>query len=223
MTGFYLKDGPNSPYQGTYPPSTHICPSDTSTTPDSIVRLDAVAAWGGGNYVANIQSLNHWYASLPGNGLANNPGITQPRPFTHPKVAHITDGMSNTVAFAERYAVCPTEPAGRTHWLGTVPARYDSVFAWNRTYGQRGTKDHGVLFDTPQIAPAQEECNPDYTQTAHPGTMNIVMMDGSVQTVAGDVDVSAWKLMILPRDGGDPAKYDSQDLAGNTGTGGGAR
>jgi prepilin-type processing-associated H-X9-DG protein len=173
------------------------------------------ASWGGGNYVANVQSLNHWWAKTATSSVPAE--RTQPRPFTHPKVAHITDGMSNTVAFAERFAVCPT-PAdwahGRTHWLGTIPSRYDSVFAWNNRYGVRGTNDHGVEFDAPQIAVNPEDCNPDITQTPHPGAMNVVMMDGSVQTVTGDVDLPAWKLMLLPRDGGDATPVDSATLAG---------
>ncbi len=216
MNGFYLKTGPNSPYQGTAPPSTYICPSDTSTTPDSIVRLDGDAAWGGGTYVANIQSLNHWWTKTPTvtrNQLKDGT-YSQPRPFTHPKLSHITDGASNTIAFAERYAVCKTEDYGRTHWLGTIPSRYDSVFAWNRSYAARDTDDHGVNFDTPQIAPAKEDCEPEYVQTPHPGAMNVVLMDGSVQSIAGDIDIPTWKMMILPRDGGDSQPVNSFILSG---------
>jgi prepilin-type processing-associated H-X9-DG protein len=148
----------------------HICPSETTAVPRSIVspQEDPNASWGGGNYVANIQSLNHWW-----HAKANK--IQQPRPFTHPKFSHITDGTSKTVSFAERYAVCPTPHSwnnGRTHWLGTPATQYDSVFAWNRQY------------------------------TAHAGAMNVLMLDGSVQSIAGDIDLAAWKLSIFPRDDG---------------------
>lgn len=219
MHGFYLRD------RGTKPPPTYICPSDTSTTPDGVVLIETDgASWGGGNYVANVQALNHWWKKTP--TFNERPEWEQPRPFTHPKISHITDGTSNTIAFAERYSVCPT-PAlwsnGRTHWLGTRAAEFDSVFAWNRSYGVRGTFDHNVQFDTPQIAPSNEECDMFYLQTPHPGAMPVVMMDGSVQTVTGDIDLPAFKLMILPRDGGDPTPIRSEDLAGTGGGGGGPR
>lgn len=213
MDGFLLSQN------GTRPPSTYICPSDTSTTPDGVVLIESDgASWGGGNYVANIQSLNHFWSAINGERQ-------QPRPFTQPKISHITDGASNTVAFAERYSVCPTPATwnnGRTHWLGTIPAPYDSVFAWNNSYGSGDSNDHGVRFDAPQIGVANEDCNPNVTQAAHPGSMNVVMMDGSVQTITGDIDLPAWKLMILPRDGGDPTPVRSNILAGGT-TGPGPR
>ncbi|HJQ81414.1 MAG TPA: DUF1559 domain-containing protein [Lacipirellulaceae bacterium] len=201
MTGFFLRD------QGMLPPSTHICPSDSSAGPNSIVapQEDSNASWGGGNYVANVQSLNHWWHAKAGKPQ-------QPRPFTHPKLNHMTDGTSKTVAFAERYAVCPTPASwshGRTHWLGTPATQWDSVFAWNRPNGYTPpttpagqADDDGALIDVPQIAPAPEDCDELNTQTPHPGAMNVLMLDGSVQNVTGDIDLAAWKLMIFPRDDG---------------------
>lgn len=101
------------------PPAVYICPSELTADPGSIIRPDWHASgWGGGNYVSNVQALNHWWA---------NKGIcTQPNPFTHPETRHITDG-SNTVVFAERYAICTTPPVGefgRTHWLGTPATKW---------------------------------------------------------------------------------------------------
>ncbi|MBA3483822.1 MAG: DUF1559 domain-containing protein [Pirellulales bacterium] len=194
------------------PPNVYLCPSETSTQPDGVVRPeDWDKAWGGGNYVPNVQALNHWYWEPPqANGQPAT--ATQPNPFTHPELQHIADGTSNTMAFAERFAICPL-PArgdfGRTHWLGTQAARYDSVFAWNmHAIPAVGVLASGDRFagrkDVPQIAPSPETCNPFLVQTPH-AAMNIVLFDGSVQGIAGEIDYAAWRAYILPADEGAPA------------------
>jgi prepilin-type N-terminal cleavage/methylation domain-containing protein len=186
------------------PPSVYICPSEMSAGPDSIVRPEdwdpPHPGWGGGNYVANVQAFNHWWA--------NKGAFTQPNPFTHPELRHILDGTSNTAAFAERYAICPS-PAmgdfGRTHWLGTPAAKYDSIFAWNvkaeSTSPLLANQDRFAgANDVPQIAPDNYSCNPLLVQTPH-AAMNLLLFDGSVQSIA-DIDYAAWRAYILPADEG---------------------
>jgi prepilin-type N-terminal cleavage/methylation domain-containing protein/prepilin-type processing-associated H-X9-DG protein len=199
------------------PPSAYICPSETTAGPGSLVApQDATdgAAWGGGNYVANVQALNHWWKKQgqpTGDQTGSTDGgvITQPGPFTHPKFKHITDGLSKTIAFAEKYAVCPT-PAlwsnGRTHWLGARATEYDNVFAWNNRYTPPVFKqdNFNLTIDVPQIGPKPLDCNRNLTQTAHPGAMNVLLLDGSVQGIAGDVDALAWRHFVLPRDADSP-------------------
>jgi prepilin-type N-terminal cleavage/methylation domain-containing protein/prepilin-type processing-associated H-X9-DG protein len=190
---------------GMLPPPVYICPSETSAEPGSMVvdHDHNGAAWGGGNYVPNVQALNHWWHPN-GNVVRNNPQFQQPGSFVHPKLRHMTDGMSKTVIFAERYAVCPIVPFGRTHWLGIVASQFDSIFAWNNRYTEAEGDDDFTpgQIDVPQIAPAQEDCNPFLTQTAHTGAMNVGLLDGSVQNIAADVDSVVWRFLILPRDGG---------------------
>jgi prepilin-type N-terminal cleavage/methylation domain-containing protein len=187
------------------PPAAYICPSELSAGSDSVVRPEDPSwgdhpGWGGGNYVANVQAFNHWWA--------NKGAFTQPNPFTHPEIRHIVDGTSNTAAFAERYAICPS-PAmgdfGRTHWLGTPAAKYDSVFAWN----VKGESTSPLLAnqdrfaganEVPQIAPNSFSCNPLLVQTPH-AAMNLLLFDGSVQSI-GDIDYAAWRAYILPADEG---------------------
>jgi prepilin-type processing-associated H-X9-DG protein len=198
--------------KGMLPPAAYICPSETTAGQQSMVVMPDGVSWGGGNYVANVQSLNHWWAQVTTSfGASTVPGgFTQPRPFTHPNLKHITDGSSKTIAFAERFAICPlpaTWASGRTHWLGTPATIYDSVFAWNKNYTapttpQGAEDDDGAVMDVPQIAPDPMECNPELTQTAHVGAMNVLLLDGSVQNIAGDIDLASWKLLVLPRDNG---------------------
>jgi prepilin-type N-terminal cleavage/methylation domain-containing protein len=197
------------------PPAFYICPSEMSAGPDSVVRPDGGGAWGGGNYVANVQALNHYWkrTDQPADGTGGGAGPSQPNPFIHPELRHITDGTSNTVVFAERYAICPGPPSGdfgRTHWLGTPATKYDSIFAWNTKYIPENApaviKNQDIFAgvgEVPEIAPALESCTPTRVQTAH-STMNIVLLDASVQSISGDIDYAAWRAYILPRDEGTP-------------------
>jgi prepilin-type N-terminal cleavage/methylation domain-containing protein len=214
------------------PPPVYICPSESTAGANSHVQPTWDPGWnhdgwGGGNYVPNVQSLNHWWKSRDGN--IGNSGVpaaySQPNPFTHPELSHITDGTSQTMAFAERYAICPIPSAGvsydtgRTHWLGTQAAKYDSVFAWNNSvnppFGPLANRDKFAgRGEVPQIAPATEchsddptdcpsVCNANLVQTPHQA-INILLFDGSVQAVGGDIDYLAWRGYILPDDGGAP-------------------
>jgi prepilin-type N-terminal cleavage/methylation domain-containing protein len=212
-------------------PEVFLCPSETTAEPGGIVRpSDATdgASWGGTNYVANVYALNHWWNKTSGpngSGIGNPDGggdvlLSQPRPFTHPELRHFTDGTSNTMIFAERYNVCPTPATwnnGRTHWLGMRAVEFDNVFAWryraspennpNPIVAQRD--DFAGYDKVPQIQPAAESCDRFNVSTAH-GAMNILLMDGSVHAIA-DIDYSAWRAYIYPRDGGSLMRPGLQD------------
>ena len=207
------------------PPPVYICPSETTAGPDSHVQAPwHSVGWGGGNYVPNVQALGHWWKSREGS--IGNSGVpaaySQPNPFTHPKLSHLTDGTSQTMAFVERYAICPIREGdgefGRTLWLGTQAVEYDSVFAWNNQaplpeWSPLASRDRFAgRGEVPQIAPATDcpsgdpldcpgVCNPELAQTAHQA-MNILLFDGSVQSISGDIDYIAWRAYILPADGG---------------------
>jgi prepilin-type N-terminal cleavage/methylation domain-containing protein len=208
--------------KGMPPPSVYICPSETTAEVGSIVRPEDGLegdAFGAGNYAANVQSLNHWWkkSSDPGDSRGGGGAlITQPNPFTHPELNHLTDGTSSTVAFAERYAVCPT-PAdwdhGRMHWLGIRAVPYDGVFAWNTQPPNAPTILRGMYAgrgESPQLAPQPTahnpntptagECNQNNVQTPH-AAMNVLLFDGSVQSIA-EIDPLAWRAFVEPQDGG---------------------
>jgi prepilin-type processing-associated H-X9-DG protein len=86
---------------------------------------------------------------------------------------------------------------------------YDNVFAWNTRYFPPhivalGGKDNfikGGTDEVPQIAPDPQDCNAYLAQTAHPGAMNVLLLDGSVQGIPGDIEKVAWVHYLLPRDG----------------------
>lgn len=178
------------------PPNGYLCPSDTSSDTPGRNSWPNGNEFGTTSYVANVQALGNYYS----NRGKNVP--LQPFYDTYVKFAKVTDGTSKTVVFAERYYVCPPPSApanGRTAWLGTLPTPNDPVFSWCIREGSTVRP----IIEPPQISPDPIDCNKNTTQTAHPGAMNILMMDGSVQAVTGDIDDDAWSFLILPQDGGD--------------------
>jgi prepilin-type N-terminal cleavage/methylation domain-containing protein/prepilin-type processing-associated H-X9-DG protein len=171
---------PNSKFS--LPPTTYICPSDTSMTPDGIV-MNPDPVLGAVSYPANIQALGHWY-------------ITQPNYKMHPTVKDFGDGTSNTVVFAERYGGGP--PGCRTAYFGVIP-----VVPWNPFFAETdntsGKWEPNIL--PPQDAPSMEECNAWTVQSAHPGAMNVLMADSSVKGVSATVSLLSWRSAVLPNDG----------------------
>lgn len=185
--------------QAIFCPDTFRCPSDTSS-PDGIARVQQ-HSWPAGNFVANVQALHHIGMNHPDAEGQFWGDWEQPKQNSYPKYAKITDGTSNTVVFTERFAHCPLPEnwdSGRTAVFGTYPTEYDSVFAWTQVENNQQIPQ---IF-LPQVDPAPEDCNPRTVQSFHRGVINMAMMDGSVQSVAGDIGIVEWTLMVHPNDGG---------------------
>ena len=190
-----------------FTPDTYRCPSEIEGGISGIV--EPIPPHGGGSfpttsYVANIQSLHHAGTTNPSNWAASSPQtVEQPGETQHPKYSLMVDGLSNTVIFTEKYALCP-EPAdianGRMFLFGTFAGFYEPVFAWNIAIGPAG---FGPLINEPQAAPIPEDCNPFTVQSRHPGIINAAFFDGSVRSIAADgIDTATWSFMVLPADEG---------------------
>jgi prepilin-type N-terminal cleavage/methylation domain-containing protein len=162
---------------------TYICPSDPS------VGYAQTVGWGGppGNwgkgdcsYACNFQVFGVPLPSWQG-------GQRYP--------ASLTDGTSNTILFAEKYAGCGTSvygnPAGNLWGWGWDP--YASpVYAVGVTGPQ-------VWQQTPN--PWQNACNPLYASSSHTGGMNVAVGDGSTRFLAQGMSPVTFWYATVPNDG----------------------
>jgi prepilin-type N-terminal cleavage/methylation domain-containing protein len=210
--GFLLRNS------GMVAPKVYLCPSETTAAPNGIVAPEndpSGPSWGGCNYVANVQSLHHWWnkGSVTKLGNPSSGGgvlFSQPGPYSHPTLKKMTDGTTKTIAFAEKYNVCPTPAAwgnpdhGRTHWLGTRAVGFDNIFAWNNYDAPPFTKPEKFIGrgtdEVPQVATDPRTCIELIPNSPH-AAMNVLMLDGSVQGISGDVEKTTWINLVLPRDG----------------------
>jgi prepilin-type N-terminal cleavage/methylation domain-containing protein/prepilin-type processing-associated H-X9-DG protein len=166
-----------------FAPNSQLCPSDLSGLPNGSMVFSDGTTLGSGNYASNVQALGFWFQGQPTPEKKRSLGKSFP------------DGTSKTMVFVERYAVCPTTDGGRMAWLGTIPSPlFDPIIASNDGSGQ-------PIIQPPQDAPQQPLCNPYTAQSAHPGSMNVGLADGSVQTVAITVSIQTWTQLIMPNDG----------------------
>lgn len=186
----FLDQNPNG-----IPPALYLCPSDQTTIKPGIVALPGSGRQlGVTSYAANVQGLGHWWE-----GKEKSKHAQQPHFDKKLRRSDFPDGGAKTIAFAERYQVCPDSGRSRPGWLGTMPTRYDPVFAWNKAADE-------PLISLPQIAPAIDECDPDTAQTAHAGGMNVLMIDGGTRRVSGSISESAWKSMLMRGDMAEASK-----------------
>ena len=177
-------------------PSAYICPSD-STSEGGVVEWIDGRTFGVIDYAANVQALNHFYGA-PNGPNTNNNNPAQPNPAQRPTIASLQDGTTNTVAFAERFAVCAppvAATAGRNAWLGVASRQLGNpIFAANDRNGE-------PIISTPDPSASVEDCNPLGVQSAHSGGINVALFDGSVHFLTSEIGTIDWTNLIMPRDG----------------------
>ncbi len=147
-----------------------VCASDPSATSDEGART---------NYLAN------WYSFAKGKGF-------YAPPFTF---NDISDGLSNTVFFAEAYSICDNLP----RWA------LESVHYHNFGITQDGFEsDHPyyaphdfVMF---QAQPALNNCDNQRTQSIH-SVMQVTLGDGTVRSIGRGINVVTWLQLLKPCDG----------------------
>jgi prepilin-type N-terminal cleavage/methylation domain-containing protein len=179
-----------------------ICPSDPS--------VQNAGTYGGCGVMngQNIQRDN--FASC---NYAANVEVFEPR-GTAPINARITDGLSQTVMFAERYKNC--SPDGPHGGGCTLPAwAWNTILnggdAWSSpTFGAANDgigqmNDSGALYSSGavafQVGPSAQSCNWYVTQGGHTGSMQIGLADGSCRGVSSGISVATWVNACQPSDG----------------------
>ncbi len=203
--------GNNNVYSQSVP--VFLCPSDPSVDSGGIVTVNGVA-FGASSYAPNALISGH-----------NNP----PGPQGKTRIADITDGLSNTILHAEKYAHCtntvmaPPFQDGGTAWAYcTSPL----AFPWlpppmnppGKGFGPgfciaafvaRGAPNAigpGSIFQV-QPTPFLGNCDPTRASTPHAGGIQVGLADGSVRTLAPSMSPDTWWHAVTPW-GGEPPDSD---------------
>jgi hypothetical protein len=56
----------------------------------------------------------------------------------------------------------------------------------------------------PQFQPGEADCNPYTVQGAHPGCLQVLLVDGAVRSLGRGVSDATWQAAVLPADGQKP-------------------
>jgi prepilin-type processing-associated H-X9-DG protein len=139
---------------------TYVCPVDSSAGKQFLYD-DWLATT---NYGANFLAFGLAGAKIP---------------------ATFTDGLSNTIAFAERRQICNQTPCA---WAYSGETEWAPMFAYS---------SHAKF----QIDPAPAQCNPALAQTIHHGGVNVGMADGSVRLINNSISPQTWYAACTPNGG----------------------
>jgi prepilin-type N-terminal cleavage/methylation domain-containing protein len=155
------------------------CPSDPTNqgpTGNGLIGLQvngqSIGNWALSNYAGNFQVF----------AMTGYPAATGPK-----APRDISDGVSQTIYFAERYAQCGQFACT---W-GDVNYGSTATFAVSPV----GTPPQFPLF---QVRPLASQCNGALANTPHPSGMVVGMGDLSVRTVSPTVGPGTWTAAITP-------------------------
>jgi prepilin-type N-terminal cleavage/methylation domain-containing protein len=188
------------------PVATFLCPSDPSVD-SGVVMIDGYP-FGAASYAPN--------------GLISGAPPPTPGPQGKTPMRAITDGTSNTILHAEKYARCsntslaPAFQEGGTAWAYTTGI----VYPWQpppmmlpskafqpgfaipgfAALGAPNAIGPGSIFQV-QPTPFLGNCDPTRASTAHPGGILVGLADGSVRTLAPSMSGTTWWAAVTPSGG----------------------
>jgi hypothetical protein len=106
----------------------------------------------------------------------------------------ITDGLSNTLMFTQRYQMCNGTP---TAW------GYPALYTWTPMFGYYSQAKF-------QSVPKQNECDPTLPQSLTPAGIEVALCDGSCRYVSERISPLTWWLLTDPADGNPlPPDFDN--------------
>jgi len=188
--------------------STYLCPSETSS-PDAVINTS------NGRVIVDGSPEPCFLFQVPANYLMFgapdvplvSPGLMLAKAMrveATKKFSQITDGLSNTIAFAERYGTCG-ETGDPSFAVGNLWSdsnhQFRPFFCVNRTDQtpvHRGQPEPCLIF---QVRPDWvSNCQSLRAQTPHQ-TMTTGFADGSVHGISGDIDEEVWARLCNATDG----------------------
>ena len=147
-------------------------------------------------------------------GKTGNGFTTRPLSSNDLQASEVTDGLSQTVAVAERLLVPPSDVTLPEPALLADPRRYSwhltgdyaSSDAFTNACRQDRTSPYPLFFLVTSgvsgkgymhvMGPNEIGCVPlDNASSEHPGHVNVLMGDGSVRSVADGIDLTVWRAL----------------------------
>jgi prepilin-type N-terminal cleavage/methylation domain-containing protein len=186
---YYYPNNPSGNPAYTNVIKTYLCPSDPSAT-GSYTFIDASSPANGyatGSYAVNTQVFGTCNPTTGAVSMAMNGMMYGAARMP----ATFQDGTSNTIIYAEKYAVCGTinYNAGNA-WDWNLPTNQEFLpaFAMNCL----NPKDVGPANMHFQVKPLPftSNCDPTFPSTGHTGGMEVCLGDASVRFVPSNISTA---------------------------------
>jgi len=208
----------------TMPVKTYLCPSDPSRSGTDT----APNGWALASYAANALAFSQTTCDtsgdfmtcyVPGPRVTNANHATRLFPLNPGRKrlgASFPDGLTNTIFFTEKYALCAPNGNGNnggTQWASRYEAQTSPYIGYEAPNpglafgtdqpGQQGPV-HGAagyfqVQPSPFLGPGG--CKPGVASTGHPGGIMAGMGDGSVRHCSRTMNPRTWWQAIMPDDG----------------------
>ncbi|HLN33469.1 MAG TPA: DUF1559 domain-containing protein [Gemmataceae bacterium] len=189
-------------------PSDATCPSSgvyTDNTPDPWNPPSIYGDYGVTGYVANFQSLGHFFNDGTGTGVVD---------FKTMRIADITDGLSNTILMTEKVTVCSnpnyTDPNSGNYFNGNVvDTVYYPIWAygrtpwpeWNPVFAYMVTGPASKFQVNPITSGPNATCDPRFASSPRPAGILVGNGDGSVHLLSASIDPNTWWALCTPNQG----------------------
>jgi prepilin-type N-terminal cleavage/methylation domain-containing protein len=186
-------------YISNFTQKNYLCPSDGTAPDDGLWPRGALANevgnWGFSNYGANFQVFGN-----PGAG--DNAGLNMDGKGRIPST--FSDGMSNTILFAEKFRRCGNNGSLWAHGPWNVP--WMNLFAYGNQQGTAGYTSNSAPAGSVgpaskfqvQPTPWQTACDPSRAQGLHTGGITVGLGDGSVRMLSAGVSPATWWALCTP-------------------------
>jgi prepilin-type N-terminal cleavage/methylation domain-containing protein len=216
-------------YDGKFaePVKVFVCPSDPSVDSSGVISMPdfetGYQTWGASSYAFNVLVFCRvWQSDQPppghpkydyGHYMFDYVPEDQPNAILHAGdgqarlSASISDGTSNTILFAEKYARCKNGDT-EVHDGGSFWAYWNAYSLPTPKFGPYHPAFEVDYFNPNGIGltskfllqpnPYLSNCDPTYASTGHSGGIQVGMADGSARNISDGISAATWWAACTP-------------------------